>query len=154
MKTATIQRLACTTGIMTLALICATPPLRAEVLSSPESIRRCLCAEQGVAALSAQVQAGYAAYEEGRKRADMLNDIVQTKRPQVNVNNAAEVDAFRHLLEQRDEASAQFADKTSPDYAAQVERYNAKVAEFNSSCANKSYDSVVLAQVKAGLSCP
>lgn len=132
----------------------AAPPLRAEILTAPEAIRQCLCAEQEVAGLSRRVQTEFDAYEEARKRVDTLNNLVETKRPQINVNNPEEVEAFRHLLEERDEASRNFAEKTSPDYAALVARYNGKVSDFNAGCGNKSYDGAVLAQVKAALSCP
>lgn len=141
-------------GALALAFGVWALPLGAEVFTAPESIRHCLCAEQDIAALSQDVRTQFAAYEDAWKRLDTLNDLVRTKRPQINVNNPEEVDAFRRLLAERDGAEKLFTDKTSPDYAALVSRYNGKVSEFNAGCGDKSYDAAVLARVKAGLTCP
>jgi hypothetical protein len=124
------------------------------VVRSPEEVRSCLCKEQSVAALNAQVQAQSKAYDEQRRAFEALDRQVQTSRPQVNVNNPSDVDAFKRLLERRDEASDSLAGAATSDYAAAVQRYNAAVSDYNNSCSGKAFDQDVLAQVKQSLSCP
>jgi hypothetical protein len=124
------------------------------VVRSPDEVRSCLCKEQAVASLNAQVQALSKAYDEKRQAFEALDRQVQTSRPQVNVNNPSDVDAFKRLLERRDEASDSLAGAATSDYASAVQRYNAAVSDYNNSCAGKAFDQDVLAQVKQSLSCP
>jgi hypothetical protein len=124
------------------------------VVRSPDEVRSCLCKEQAVASLNAQVQALSKAYDEKRQAFEALDRQVQTSRPQVNVNNPSDVDAFKRLLERRDEASDSLAGAATADYASAVQRYNAAVSDYNNSCAGKAFDQDVLAQVKQSLSCP
>ncbi|HUC67930.1 MAG TPA: hypothetical protein VMA53_21110 [Stellaceae bacterium] len=124
------------------------------VVRSPDEVRSCLCKEQAVASLNAQVQALSKAYDEKRQAFEALDRQVQTSRPQVNVNNPSDVDAFKRLLERRDEASDSLAGAATSDYAGAVQRYNAAVSDYNNSCSGKAFDQDVLAQVKQSLSCP
>jgi hypothetical protein len=124
------------------------------VVRSPDEVRSCLCKEQAVASLNAQVQAQSKAYDEKRQAFEALDRQVQTSRPQVNVNNPSDVDAFKRLLERRDEASDSLEGSATSDYAAAVQRYNAAVSDYNNSCSGKAFDQDVLNQVKQSLSCP
>jgi hypothetical protein len=124
------------------------------VVRSPDEVRSCLCKEQAVASLNAQVQAQSKAYDEKRQAFEALDRQVQTSRPQVNVNNPSDVDAFKRLLERRDEASDSLEGAATSDYAAAVQRYNAAVSDYNNSCSGKAFDQDVLNQVKQSLSCP
>jgi hypothetical protein len=138
-----------------LALSIPAGVARAQVVvHSPDEVRSCLCKEQSVASLNAQVQAQSKAYEEKRQAFEALDRQVRTSRPQVNVNNPSDVDAFKRLLERRDEASDSLAGAATSDYAAAVQRYNAAVSDYNNSCAGKAFDQDVLAQQKQSLSCP
>lgn len=121
---------------------------------SPQAIEACLCMEQSVAALNAQVQAQSRAYEDKRHAFQALDNQVQQSRSQVNVNNQGDVDSFKRLLERRDEAADALAGPATSNYAEAVARYNEAVASYNGQCAGKAYDPDQLAQIKSSLACP
>ncbi len=125
-----------------------------QVERSPQAIESCLCMEQSVAQLNAQVQAQSRAYEDKRQAFQALDSQVQASRPQVNVNNQSDVDSFKRLLEKRDEAADALAGSATSGYAEAVARYNEAVASYNAQCAGKAYDPDQLAQVKSALNCP
>jgi hypothetical protein len=125
-----------------------------EVVRSVEQIRDCLCREQSVAALNAGVQSQSRLYEDKRQAFQELDKQVQTLRPQVNVNNQADVDAFKRLLERRDAAADAVAGDVTRQYADVVMRYNQAVASYNDACSGKSYDPDQLAELRRSLSCP
>jgi phage-related tail protein len=137
-----------------LALPCGAAPAAAQVVTSPDEIHACLCREQAVSTLNAEVQSQSRAYEEKRQSFEALDKQVQTSRPQVNVNNQADVDAFKRLLERRDEAADALAGPATRSYADAVQRYNQAVSEYNSSCAGRAFDPDQLAVQKRNLSCP
>jgi hypothetical protein len=124
------------------------------VLTSPNEIRSCLCLQQSVTALDGGVVQQRQAHEKRRQELEALDAEVNAQRSQINVNNFAQVEAFKHLIEQRDKAAADFSGPATASYAQAVARYNAAVGQFNSFCASKAYDSVVRAQVQGSLSCP
>lgn len=126
----------------------------AQVVHSPDEIRACLCKEQTVATLNGEVQAQSRAYDEKRRGFDALDKQVQTSRPQVNVNSPADVDAFKRLLQRRDDAADELAGSATKSYAAAVQRYNQAVSDYNGSCAGKAFDQDQLAELKRTLSCP
>jgi hypothetical protein len=138
----------------TLALAGPAGAAEAQVVRAPDEIRACLCKEQTVATLNGEVQAQSHAYEEKRQAFEALDKQVQTSRPRVNVNNPADVEAFKRLLERRDDAADVLAGAATQSYAAAVQRYNAAVAEYNGACAGKAFDQDQLAEQKRTLSCP
>jgi hypothetical protein len=94
------------------------------------------------------------AYEQQRQAFEALDEAVQTGRPQVNVNNPADVAAFKRLLEKRDDAAATFAGPAGKSYAEAVQRYNQALSDYiNSACAGKAFDPDQLAAAKQTLSC-
>ena len=129
-------------------------PAAAQIVRSPEEIRACLCKEQGVSTLNQNVQNEARAYEEKRRAFETLDKQVQSSRTQVNVNNPSDVDAFKRLLDQRDAAADALAGPATRSYADTVQRYNQAVAEYNGSCAGKSFDADAMAAEKRALSCP
>ncbi|MGO8919377.1 MAG: hypothetical protein ACLQJR_26035 [Stellaceae bacterium] len=135
-------------------LIVAIGAAEAQVVRAPDEIRSCLCREQAVTALNGEVQAQSRAYEAQRQSFEALDKAVQTGRPQVNVNNPADVDAFKRLLEQRDEAADTLAGSANKSYADTVQRYNQAVADYNAGCAGKAFDPDQVAALKPTLSCP
>jgi uncharacterized coiled-coil protein SlyX len=137
-----------------LVLVAMTGAAGAQVVRSPDEIRSCLCQEQAVAALNANVQSQSRAYDQQRQSFEALDKAVQTGRPQVNVNNPADVDAFKRLLERRDAAADALAGPVTKSYADAVQRYNQAVASYNDSCAGKAFDPDTLAAVKKTLACP
>jgi hypothetical protein len=125
-----------------------------QVERSPQAIQKCLCMEQMVATLNTQVQAQSRSYEDKRQVFQALDNQVRTSRSEVNVNNQADVDAFRRLLERRDEAADTLAGATTNSYAEAVARYNESVAAYNDQCSGKAYDADQLAQIRGTLNCP
>jgi TolA-binding protein len=124
------------------------------VLTQPGDIRACLCLQQSVTVLDGDVVRQRQAHEQQRQQVDALDAEVNAQRSQIDVNNFDQVQAFKHLIDQRDKAAADFAGPVTARYADAVARYNAAVNQFNGSCAGKAYDQAVLAQVQAGLACP
>ena len=145
-------------GPITLAAAIAVSGIataRAEdVVRAPDEIRSCLCQEQAVAALDGQVQAESRAYEDKRQAFQSLDRQVQQRRPQVNVKSQVDVDAFKRLLEQRDQAADVLAGDATKSYADAVAHYNQAVARYNGACAGKAYDPDQLAELRRSLSCP
>lgn len=129
-------------------------PAPMEVVRAPEEVRACLCKEQAVGTLDAEVQAQKRAYDEKRQTFEALDKQVQTSRPQVNVNNPSDVDAFKRLLAQRDAAADTLDGPATASYATAVKNYNAAVSDYNTSCSGKAFDQDVMARVKQSLSCP
>lgn len=125
-----------------------------QVLHAPDQIRACLCEQQSVKTLAEVVQQQSRVYEQRRQALEALDKEVSTKRPQVNVANQSDVDAFKHLLDERDAAADSFAGEVTQTYADAVRRYNQAVSTFNANCSGKAYDPQVLAQVQNNLSCP
>ena len=137
-----------------LMLAAFANPAAAQIVRAPEEIRACLCKEQGVSALNQNVQNEGRIYDEKRRSFETLDKQVQSSRAQVNVNNPSDVDAFKRLLDQRDAAADALAGPATRSYADAVQRYNQAVAEYNSSCAGKSFDADAMAAEKRTLSCP
>jgi hypothetical protein len=137
-----------------LAVVITAGVADAQVVRAPDEIRSCLCKEQSVASLNGEVQAQSRAYESQRQSFEALDKAVQNGRPQVNVNNPADVDAFKRLLERRDAAADALAGPATRSYAEAVQRYNQAVSDYNGSCAGKAFDPDTLATVKKEFSCP
>lgn len=142
-------------GLGVGAVLASTAPVQAQVvLRSPQEIQQCLCTERSVSALAQDVVVRNRIYEERRRQVEQLEAEVASRRNQVNVSVPTEVEAFRQLLQQRDQAVDAFATDVTRDYSDAVNAYNRRVSEFNTSCAGKSYDPDVLAQVRQSLVCP
>ncbi len=135
------------------ALVVAAGAVQAQVVRAPDEIRSCLCKEQAVKALNGDVQAQSQAYAAQRESVDALDKSVETGRPQVDVSNPADVDAFKGLLERRDAAADALAGPVTRSYAEAVERYNRAVADYNAACAGKAFDPDQVAALKPTLSC-
>jgi hypothetical protein len=124
------------------------------VINSPQEIAGCLCLERSVSTLASEVAARNRIYEEKRRQFEQLDNEVNTRRPQVNVTDTAQVDAFRALLDRRNQAQAELTAQVTPETAATVDGYNRQVADFNARCANRAYNETVVASVRANLACP
>ena len=117
-------------------------------------IASCLCLQQDVNALSADLTARQRSYESVRDQLARLDGQLQRERAGVDVNNPAAVAQFRQLLERRD---AVFRRQSGPEFSglsAVTAHYNARVNEYNARCANQPRNAELLAQVQATLSCP
>jgi hypothetical protein len=128
------------------------PPV--QILSAPDQVRACLCAEHSLAQQSDALSKRRAAYEQMKQELTALDTRVLTERPKVNVNDPNAVAAFRQLLEKRDVTQRNFAGDQTTQLDQAVGQYNQGVADFNRDCASKSYDAGVLSQVRGNLTCP
>jgi hypothetical protein len=124
------------------------------VLRSPRDIAACLCEEQNVSGLKAEVDRQKQAYDGAKANYDALNSQAEAGRAQVNVNDSNSIAAYRQMLERRDAAEYHYKVEVTPGYSAAVARYNQAVQAYNAGCGTKMYDSVALAEVKKTLYCP
>jgi hypothetical protein len=134
-------------------LLSAALPAGAQVVSDPSVIRSCLCEQQFVTTLQDNVSARHQTLEASQRSQASLANQVETRRAQINVYDSAELDGFKQLLQQRDDAIAATAAATD-SYDDAANRYNEAVAGYNAHCAGRSYDETVLRQAQATLSCP
>src|SRR5579883_2685498 len=70
----------------------------------PAELVSCLCLQQSLAHQNETITAKRQAFDKRRQELAQLDAEVEAQRPQVNVNDAAAVAAFRQLLERRDAA--------------------------------------------------
>jgi hypothetical protein len=136
-----------------MALVSAMP-VGAQVLTAPQDVIRCLCAERAVKMLDEELAARKRIYDDTRQRLNEMESALERRRQAMNVNDPAQVDAYREQFDQHSELSARFSGGISADYAAAVERYNRAVAEYNNGCSGRILDSGVVASVRPTLSCP
>jgi len=61
---------------------------------------------------------------------------------------------FRQVLEQRDAAFQRSTSLATGELNGVIERYNARVSEYNARCANRPRDPVLIERAQATLSCP
>jgi TolA-binding protein len=128
-------------------------PATAQMVTDPTIMRSCLCEQQAVTDLQDAVSSRRVALDSARSNASSLNNQVTTRRAQINVYNANEIEAFKQLLEQRDAAQAAAAG-AAQSYDNVATSYNQAADAYNARCAGRSYDETVLRQVRATLSCP
>lgn len=123
---------------------------------SPEAaeIAACLCLGQAVAALSADMTAKQRSYDSVQDELTRLDAQLATERARIDVDNPQSVARFRQLLEQRDAAFRRSTNLATGDLSRAIERYNARVNEYNSRCANRPRNPELLGRVQATLSCP
>lgn len=130
------------------------PAAAQSVLTSPADIAACLCRDQSVNSLKAELARQQAAYDSAQKEFQQLNTELETQKSQVNVNDSGSIDAYRQLLKRRDAAGAHLTNEASPAYGAAVDRYNQAVQGYMNQCGGKSYDAAALATARQSLSCP
>jgi hypothetical protein len=139
-------------------LAVSVPPSRAQLPapSSPEAadIASCLCLKQEVDALNADSAARRREYEEAYAELGRLGSQLEAERARMDVNDPAAVAHFRQLLQRRDDLFRRSTTELAPGASRISERYNARVTEYNSRCANRPRDLRLLAQVQASLVCP
>ncbi len=142
--------------IAAIALLVSVAPGAAWAQGSSDraEIAACLCLQQAVATLSADMSAKTQALDTVRKELAGLDAQLVSERPRVEVNNPNSVGRYKALLEHRDDVYRQSTGSVVTDADQAVARYNARVNEYNSRCANHPFNSQVMAQVQATLSCP
>ncbi|MFZ3237381.1 MAG: hypothetical protein WA417_02710 [Stellaceae bacterium] len=122
--------------------------------SNPAEITACLCQQQGVAALSADMSAKTQVLAAARQRVADLDAQLLQARQHIDVNNADSEARYKALLTQRDQAYQASIGPVVGEADQSTARYNAHVNQYNSQCANRMFDSVMMAQIQAHLACP
>ena len=126
---------------------------RAQVLPEPAEISACLCLQQAVSTLSAEMNAKKQTLDAADRQLAELNDQLARDRS-YNVNDPDAVARYKALLERRDAAYRQSIGPVHADATQATARYNARVNEYNARCANRPFNSALVAEAQAHLMCP
>jgi hypothetical protein len=130
----------------------APPPL--PLPPEPAEVNACLCLQQAVAMRSAEMNQRTQALDAiTRQLADLDAQLTQA-RANLNINNPDAVARYKALLERRDDAYRQSIGPVHADAAQATARYNERVNEYNARCANRPFNSALVAEMQAHLSCP
>jgi hypothetical protein len=118
-----------------------------------EAIHSYLCMQRRIGALRAQMLEKTQALDGLRRRLAALNAELERAHRHVDVNNPQSVARYKALLERRD-TLAEHSWRPAVIAARQATfRYNAAVRAYNARYANRPYDAVLVAQIRANLSC-
>lgn len=115
--------------------------------------RTCLCLERAVAERKFEMDVRNGIFEKAQGDLQATEAEVERQRPTVNVNDPAQVDAFRTLLAKRDAARAQYERVAVPDQQQAVGRYNAVVEQLNATC-NRPITTFAWEAARKDLVCP
>ena len=127
---------------------------RAQMPTEAAEISACLCLQQAVSSLSAEMNARTQALDAVTRQLADLDAQVAHERSTIDVNNPDAVARFKALLERRDAAYRQSVGSVHADATQSTARYNARVNEYNARCANRPFNSAIVAQIQPTLSCP
>lgn len=120
----------------------------------PAEISACLCLQQAVAALSAEMNQKTQALDAVTRQLAELDAQLAQSRANLNINDANAVARYKALLERRDAAYRQSIGPVHADATQATARYNERVNEYNARCANRPFNSALVAEIQAHLSCP
>ena len=133
--------------------LCAAGEAEAQFPTEPAEINACLCLGQAAAVLLSEKDAKAQALAAVNRQLADLDAQLASERPRVDVNNPASVSRYKALLERRDAAFGQVG-PAQADAAQAVARDNASVDEHNRRCAGRPFNSALVAEIQAHLSCP
>jgi hypothetical protein len=143
---------------MGIGLAAVLPPgaAEAQVPLPPEmaEITACLCLQQAVSALSADMNAKKQALDTITRQLGDLDSQLARERSAINVNNPDAVARYKALLERRDAAYRQSTGPVHADATQATARYNVRVSEYNARCANRPFNSALVVQLQVNLVCP
>jgi hypothetical protein len=142
------------TGLGLGAMLTIARPAITQMSNNPAEINACLCLEQQVEATSQSMNNATQALAAARQHLADLNAELARERPLVDVNNPSSVDHYKALLEERDAAYRESTGPVVTEADQAVARYNALVSQYDSQCANHPFDSAMLQEMRAHLSCP
>jgi hypothetical protein len=144
------------TGVLTILMCSAVLAQVPPPPGSPEAadIASCLCLKQEVDALSAESAAKRQDYDGLHAELGRIDAQLEAERSHMDVNDPASVARFRQLLDRRDALFKRSTGEAFNSAQSISERYNTRVGEYNSRCANRPRDPRLLAQVQATLVCP
>ena len=123
-----------------LLAVASVPEVRAQMSSDPAQITSCLCEQQGLATLSADMSAKTQALAAVRQQLAGLDARLEQQRSTINVNNPDQEAQYKALLDQRDAAYRQSIGPvvTAADQA--TARYNSLAGQYNAQCASRQFD--------------
>jgi len=129
---------------------------RAQVPPPPEvaDITACLCLQRAVSALSADMNARNQALDTVTRQLSDLDAQLARDKSTINVNNPDAVARYKALLERRDAAYRQSIGPVHAEAEQATAGYNARVNEYNAHCANRPFNSAIVAQMQVNLVCP
>jgi hypothetical protein len=144
-----------TMGVGLVAML-APGTAKAQVPPPPEvaEITACLCLQQAVSAFSATMNAKKQALDAVTRQLADLDSQLARERSTLDVNNPDAVARYKALLERRDAAYRQSIGPVHADATQSTARYNAQVSEYNARCANRPFNSAIVAQMQVNLACP
>ena len=139
-----------------LATVLVPGAAKAQVPLPPEmaEISACLCLQQAVSTLSADMNAKKQALDMVSRQLAELDAQLARERSALNVNNPDAIARYKALLERRDAAYRQSIGPVHADATQATARYNARVSEYNARCANRPFNSAIVAQLQVNLVCP
>ena len=144
--------------VLGCGLLAALAPgaARAQAPLPPEmaEIRACLCLQRAVSALSAEMNAKKQALDTVTRQLSDLDAQLARDKSTINVNNPDDVARYKALLERRDAAYRQSIGPVHAEAEQATARYNARVNEYNAHCANRPFNSAIVAQMQVNLVCP
>ncbi len=117
-------------------------------------IAACLCLGRAVDTLHADMTAQQNSYAAARDELARLDSQMQSARAGMDVNDPAAVARFREMLEKRDAAFRRSTGLATGDLNIAIQRYNARVNDYNARCSNRPRNPDLVAQMQANLSCP
>jgi hypothetical protein len=132
----------------------ASGATRAQVPPEAAEITACLCLQQAVSTLSAEMNAKNQALDTVTRQLADLDAQLARDRSTINVNSPDAVARYKALLERRDAAYRQSVGPVHADAERATARYNARVNEYNAHCANRPFNSAIVAQMQVNLVCP
>jgi hypothetical protein len=133
--------------------LAAAGAARAQMPPEAAELNSCLCMQQEISRLSAEMAEKMTVLRDTDRRIAALAAQLRRERPDLDVNNPAAVEHYKALLEEHD---ALRKSAIGPVWAAAndaVARYNARVREYDGSCAHRLFNSVLMRQIQASLTC-
>jgi hypothetical protein len=137
-----------------LVVALAARPAAAQMSSDPAEINFCLCLEQSVATMAQSMNDKTRALAAVRQHLADLDAELARERPLVDVNNPGSVDRYKALLDQRDAAYKESIGPVVTEVDQAIARYGALVGQYDRQCALHSFNSEIMNEMRAHLSCP
>lgn len=123
------------------------------VTTAAPAVAECLCAEQATSIAGREMRQSERRDREAHANLDALSRQVDEARGRVNTDNRSDIEAFKAMLERRDQMVASVRQEDDRNARA-VARYNEAVEHNNAACAGRLFDPEEVEAVKANLACP
>jgi hypothetical protein len=126
-----------------------TEPPAAEVAAA----RNCLCLQRAVSERRFDLDVRQGLFEKSVADVQSIERQVEQTRPTVNVENPAQIDAFRSLLARADAARSHYERVAVPEQQQAVQRYNESVQQLNAACQGRSFSTYAWDRASRDLVC-